>query len=62
MDESAAAKVLEFASTARRSKRCAVTCGCRRDPKQLPLCQKCKEIYEVYQAFNEGLNDRPDDA
>jgi hypothetical protein len=32
-----------------------------RDPKQLPLCEKCKEIYEVYRAFNDGLNDRPND-
>jgi len=32
-----------------------------RDPKQLPLCQKCKEIYETYRAFNDGLHDRPDD-
>jgi hypothetical protein len=32
-----------------------------RDPKQLPLCQKCKDIYETYRAFNEGLHDRPDD-
>ena len=30
-----------------------------RDPKQLPLCQKCKEIYDVYRAFNDGLNDQP---
>ena len=34
----------------------------QRDPKKLPMCQKCKEIYEVYQAFNDGLSDRPDDA
>jgi hypothetical protein len=33
-----------------------------RDPKQHPLCEKCKEIYELYRGFNEGLNDRPDDA
>lgn len=32
-----------------------------RDPKQLPLCEKCKEIYEVYRAFNDGLNDRPNE-
>ena len=32
-----------------------------RDPKKLPLCQKCKDIYEVYRAFNDGLNDRPND-
>ena len=30
-----------------------------RDPKQLPLCEKCKEIYEVYRLFNEHLNERP---
>jgi hypothetical protein len=30
-----------------------------RDPKQLPLCEQCKSIYEMYKAFNEGLNDGP---
>ena len=30
-----------------------------RDPKQLPLCDKCKEIYETYRMFNDGLNERP---
>jgi hypothetical protein len=32
-----------------------------RDPKQLPLCEKCKEIYEVYKLFNDGLNETPQD-
>jgi hypothetical protein len=32
-----------------------------RDPKQLPLCQACKEIYEMYRAFNDGLNETPSD-
>ena len=32
-----------------------------RDPKQLPLCQECKSIYEMYQAFNGELPDKPDD-
>lgn len=32
-----------------------------RDPKQLPLCEACKEIYEVYRAFNDGLNDKPNE-
>jgi len=32
-----------------------------RDPKQLPLCQKCKDIYEMYRVFNEGLPDRPNE-
>jgi hypothetical protein len=30
-----------------------------RDPKQLPGCQKCKEVYEIYRAFNDGLHDQP---
>lgn len=32
-----------------------------RDPKQLPVCQKCKEIYEMYRVFNDGLNETPKD-
>jgi Protein of unknown function (DUF3039) len=32
-----------------------------RDPKQLPVCQKCQSIYELYRAFNDGLGDTPDD-
>jgi len=31
-----------------------------RDPKQLPLCEQCKAIYELYQSFNDGLPDSPD--
>ncbi|MFM8712593.1 MAG: DUF3039 domain-containing protein [Actinomycetota bacterium] len=38
-------------------------CGHRwvpsRDPKQLPLCAKCKDIYDTYRAFNDGLNESP---
>ncbi|MBG7603708.1 MAG: DUF3039 domain-containing protein [Actinobacteria bacterium] len=32
-----------------------------RDPKQLPLCEECKSIYEMYRAFNNGLNETPSD-
>lgn len=32
-----------------------------RDPKQLPMCQKCKEVYDVYRMFNDGLGDTPKD-
>ncbi|MGH9272661.1 MAG: DUF3039 domain-containing protein [Ilumatobacteraceae bacterium] len=32
-----------------------------RDPKQLPLCQECKSIYDLYKSFNDGLSDSPDD-
>jgi len=62
-DESAAAKVLEARIYGTPVEAlCGHVWVPSRDPKQLPLCQKCKEIYEVYQAFNDGLSDRPDDA
>ena len=32
-----------------------------RDPKQLPLCDACKDIYEAYRSFNDGLNERPNE-
>ena len=30
-----------------------------RDPKQLPVCQKCKDIYEMYRGMNDSLDDTP---
>ena len=32
-----------------------------RDPKQLPLCEECKSIYEMYRMMNDGLHDKPTD-
>lgn len=39
-------------------------CGARfvpqQDPKKLPLCAPCKEIYEMYRAMSDGgLNETP---
>jgi hypothetical protein len=38
-------------------------CGHRwvpsRDPKQLPVCPACKEIYEMYRMVNDGLGETP---
>ena len=31
----------------------------QRDPKKLPMCQACKEIYDLYRAANENLGDTP---
>jgi hypothetical protein len=31
----------------------------QRDPKKLPMCQACKEIYEIYRAVNDGLGETP---
>lgn len=30
-----------------------------RDPKRLPVCQKCKDIYEMYRGFNDNLGETP---
>ncbi len=32
-----------------------------RDPRQLPVCEQCKGIYEMYRAVNGGLRDTPYD-
>ena len=31
----------------------------QKDATKLPLCGACKEIYDVYRAFNDGLGDTP---
>lgn len=30
-----------------------------RDPKQLPVCQACREIYDIYRGMNDNLRDTP---
>jgi hypothetical protein len=58
--ESAAAKVLEARIYGTPLEAlCGHVWVPSRDPKQLPLCQKCKDIYEMYRVFNEGLPDQP---
>jgi hypothetical protein len=32
----------------------------QRDPKKLPMCQVCKEIYDLYRVANDGLSETPD--
>jgi len=27
-----------------------------KDPKQLPVCQQCKDVYEMYKSFSDGVN------
>ena len=58
--ESAAAKVLEARVYGTPIE---AVCGHvwvpSRDPKQLPMCQKCKDIYDTYRMFNEHLGDSP---
>ena len=60
--ESAAAKVLEarIYGTALEAL-CGHVWVPSRDPKQLPMCESCKSIYDLYKAFNDGLNEQPED-
>ena len=31
----------------------------QRDPKKLPMCQVCKEIYDLYRMASDGLSETP---
>ncbi len=60
--ESAAAKVLEARIYGTPLEAlCGHVWVPSRDPKQLPVCEKCKSVYEMYRAFNDGLNENPTD-
>lgn len=58
--EDAAAKVLEARIEGTPLEAlCGHTWVPGRDPTRLPICQKCKEIYEMYRGMNEGLGETP---
>ena len=38
---------------------CGHTWVPNRDPKQLPVCQKCKDVYEMYRNMNDDLDETP---
>jgi hypothetical protein len=60
--ENAAAKVLEARIYGTPLEAlCGYVWVPSRDPKQLPVCEDCKSIYETYRMFNDGLNERPDE-
>lgn len=60
--ESAAAKVLEARIYGTPIEAlCGHVWVPSRDPKQLPICEKCKSIYSMYQAFNGDLPETPKD-
>jgi hypothetical protein len=61
--ESAAAKVLEARIYGTPLEAlCGHVWVPSRDPKQYPICEKCKAIYEMYRAFNDDLPDRPSEG
>lgn len=58
--ESATAKVLEARVMGTPLEAlCGYVWVPARDPKQLPVCQACKETYDMYRIFNDGLGDAP---
>lgn len=60
--ESAAAKVLEARIYGTPLEAlCGHVWVPSRDPKQLPVCQPCTEIYQMYRFVNDGLRDTPSD-
>lgn len=60
--ENAAAKVLEARINGTPIEAlCGHVWVPSRDPKQVPMCGKCRDIYETYRMFNEGLNETPDE-
>jgi hypothetical protein len=60
--ESAAAKVIEARIYGTPVEAlCGLVWVPSRDPKQLPMCDKCKSVYELYRAFNDGLDETPPD-
>jgi Protein of unknown function (DUF3039) len=60
--ESAAAKVLEARIYGTPLEAlCGHVWVPSRDPKQVPMCQKCKEIYDLYRTMNDDLRDSPAD-
>ena len=58
--ENAAAKVLEARINGTPLEAlCGHVWVPSRDPKQVPMCQKCKDIYDTYRMFNDGLGETP---
>ena len=60
--ENAAAKVLEARINGTPIEAlCGHVWVPSRDPKQVPMCQKCKDIYETYRMINDGLGESPNE-
>jgi hypothetical protein len=58
--ESAVAKVTEARIYGYPSRRCAASVRPQQDPKKLPLCGVCKEIYDLYRQMGDGgLSETP---
>ncbi len=61
-DETAAAKVLEARINGTPIEAlCGHVWVPSRDAKRLPVCQACRDIYEMFRGFNDGLHETPGD-
>ena len=38
---------------------CGETFVPQQDPKKLPMCEVCKEVYNLYRSMNDNLNETP---
>ncbi len=60
VDSGAAAKVVEARIYGTPIEAlCGMVFVPQRDPTRLPMCAACKDIYETYRVFNEGLPETP---
>lgn len=60
--ENAAAKVLEARITGTPLEAlCGHVWVPSRDPRQVPVCERCRDIYDTYRMFNEGLGETPNE-
>ena len=60
--ENAAAKILEARVMGTPVEAlCGYVWVPSRDPKKLPVCDECKNVYEMYRAVNDRLRDTPGD-
>lgn len=58
--ENAAAKVLEARIMGTPIEAlCGFVWVPSRDPRQLPVCPKCREIYDIYRGVNDRLDETP---
>ncbi len=60
-DGDAAAKILEARIYGTPLEAlCGVVFVPQRDPSRLPVCAACKDIYDTYRVYNEGLPENPE--
>lgn len=58
--ESAASKVMEARLTGTPIEAlCGYVWVPENDPRNYPVCERCKEIFDLYRSFNDGIPEQP---